>query len=522
MSRIDARALVRLLQCAQCSRPFTQPVTFLCGHTVCRSCLPPPQERENISYPNTPEHRMGLSCPCCGEVQSVSECNVDITLSNFMSWARNRIGIHIGGHADTPMTPALEELSGRMGAVSLDKEGRALTPQPKTYHGGPVASTFQMAEEGLLPRPAELGLKHLEGGDNLQELDTKLLHILEGIVRNELDCPLCYQLLLDPITTPCGHTLCQHCLRRVFDHDDSCPVCRQQAHMSRSLAGHHRNRTLVALLDTFCPETVSERRYAVQAEESSAEGTLDTPLFICMMAIPTMPAFLHIFEPRYRLMIRRCLEGNRQFGMLDYNRNQEPQGDLGVTPFKQLGTMLRIVHHNLLPDGRSYLECVGVDRFRVLEHGLRDGYHVGRIERVEDMPLSQEKALEELDREQAPMYAAQYASYYPHDPPLTQDNFPGLLSTDDLFHYCYRFVQELRAKSDGTFIEKSIRVYGECPDKPDLFPWWFVAVIPKSPIFSDQEAYDMLGLTSVRERLKTVYLWTKRLQARLRPSCTIL
>lgn len=40
------------------------------------------------------------------------------------------------------------------------------------------------------------------------------------------------------------------------------------------------------------------------------------PIFICTMAFPGVSCPLHIFEPRYRLMIRQCMEaGTRQFGM---------------------------------------------------------------------------------------------------------------------------------------------------------------------------------------------------------------
>lgn len=42
----------------------------------------------------------------------------------------------------------------------------------------------------------------------------------------------------------------------------------------------------------------------------------NVPIFVCTMAYPTVPCPLHVFEPRYRLMIRRCMEtGTRQFGM---------------------------------------------------------------------------------------------------------------------------------------------------------------------------------------------------------------
>ena len=41
-----------------------------------------------------------------------------------------------------------------------------------------------------------------------------------------LECSLCYRLLHNPVTTPCGHVFCQHCLDRSMDHSLSCPQCR--------------------------------------------------------------------------------------------------------------------------------------------------------------------------------------------------------------------------------------------------------------------------------------------------------
>lgn len=49
-----------------------------------------------------------------------------------------------------------------------------------------------------------------------------------------------------------------------------------------------------------------ERKTAVEQEER--EARLSTPIFVCTLAFPGMPTILHIFEPRYRLMVRRCLE----------------------------------------------------------------------------------------------------------------------------------------------------------------------------------------------------------------------
>ena len=36
---------------------------------------------------------------------------------------------------------------------------------------------------------------------------------------------------------------------------------------------------------------------------------------------------LNIFEPRYRLLVRRCMEGSRRFGMVGYDH------ELGAGPY---------------------------------------------------------------------------------------------------------------------------------------------------------------------------------------------
>ena len=45
-------------------------------------------------------------------------------------------------------------------------------------------------------------------------------------IPTELECNLCFKLIYEPVTTPCGHSLCQPCLRRSLDHRFDCPCCR--------------------------------------------------------------------------------------------------------------------------------------------------------------------------------------------------------------------------------------------------------------------------------------------------------
>jgi Lon protease-like protein len=77
---------------------------------------------------------------------------------------------------------------------------------------------------------------------------------------------------------------------------------------------------------------------------------------------------LHVFEPRYRLMMHHVLEGDREFGVVLIERGSEVGG--GDTRF-DVATVARVVRASELPDGRFALATVGMRRVRV-EHWLTD------------------------------------------------------------------------------------------------------------------------------------------------------
>lgn len=110
------------------------------------------------------------------------------------------------------------------------------------------------------------------------------------------------------------------------------------------------------------------------------------PLFpLSLVLLPRMPLPLHIFEERYRLMIRRCLEEELEFGVLLSN---------GKT-IQPLGTLARIDSViNKYDDGRMDILTVGTERIRTEDFHHDKAYLEGTVQRVADRPEPPEAVAE--------------------------------------------------------------------------------------------------------------------------------
>jgi Lon protease-like protein len=93
------------------------------------------------------------------------------------------------------------------------------------------------------------------------------------------------------------------------------------------------------------------------------------PLNVVLFPGQTLP--LHIFEPRYRTMIQRCIEEGQPFGVV------LAQEDDGGAPHS-IGTAARITQVERLSDGRMNIITVGVERI-VLQNVYigKDDYLIG-------------------------------------------------------------------------------------------------------------------------------------------------
>ena len=411
----------------------------------------------------------------------------------------DRVSIEVARYRPlTINTPTmLDERPHWRNIVDSSKDERI--PASRILNGGRLLATYTLAEIGELRYDSEVAYQTMSPtGETYESLDIGILDHLKEATKNELDCQVCYALMLDPLTTPCGHTFCRKCVARILDHSIYCPICRRRLHMAPGGQNSPGNQRLSKILSGLCPDLLAARAEAAAQEEGTMSGEQNVPFFVCTLAYPAMPTFLRVFEPRYRLMTRRVVEsGDRKFGMLMHNSRAEAQGELGPTQFMQYGTMLHIHTIQMMDDGCSILETRGVSRFKVQRWGMLDGYIIGNIERIDDISLAEEERIEAEET---------------RGPPAAGNDSIGQIdrmSTLELLRLCTDFITRMRAASAPWLRDHVLSMLGNPPEDPALFPYWFASVLP----ISDEEKYKLLPTTSVRERLKITAKWVRRIEA---------
>lgn len=116
----------------------------------------------------------------------------------------------------------------------------------------------------------------------------------------------------------------------------------------------------------------------------TATDVIQMPLFLLNTVIfPGQMLPLHVFEDRYRLMIRRCLAEDTSFGIVLIRRGKE----VGETAEPhEVGTFARIVESTHLPDGTMNIVTVGTERFKIRRLIYDQPYLRGE---VEPFPMAQ-------------------------------------------------------------------------------------------------------------------------------------
>lgn len=550
MQHPSPNILLALLHCPLCSpsRLLTDPTTLRCGHTVCSShitsdsCPVPCCSSTPSNFtPVIPTSSRVAFFPATSESHDHTnstepgERRIDVRVRKLVELVKNAAedcaeqrDLLVDTYSDSEDDSDSEQHEPLGLPSSSSSAARPVTPVSGL--SGSI-DTSSPASSSSRPRKRRRRRRHTSnsrlpdfhpsgpGDASLAEFDKNLI--------TELTCEICFMLFYQPVTTPCQHSFCSKCLQRSLDHSMLCPICRVELPGFAYFHEHPHNKVILALLLKAYPESYDTRGQAIVAEERDAR--LDTPIFVCQLSFPGMPTLLHFFEPRYRLMLRRCLEApTPTFGMITPPR-AAPVAGLGVDAGADFGTMLEIRSVQMLPDGRSMVETWGTHRFRILERGSLDGYMIGRVERIddyEDLFDDWESEIEEnADSSSSASSSSSSASGHAPPPPppqhllsrimsnLSQPPSPTNppLSTAALLQTCHTFLEQLRAGTAPWVVQRLNHTYGPQPpdEDPDAFSFWMGMVLP----IDEHEKAKLLPIKSARLRLRMVVGWIEQLNS---------
>ncbi len=124
---------------------------------------------------------------------------------------------------------------------------------------------------------------------------------------------------------------------------------------------------------------------------------IELPLFpLHAVLFPGMPITLHIFEERYKLMIRHCLEQTLTFGVVLIEHGVEALGPLPVP--HSIGCTAQILQVEKLSQGRLNISAVGRNRFVIETLDTQtQPYLIGHV-RLIPLPGDDTTVLRQADR----------------------------------------------------------------------------------------------------------------------------
>ncbi|TFJ88153.1 hypothetical protein NSK_000507 [Nannochloropsis salina CCMP1776] len=179
----------------------------------------------------------------------------------------------------------------------------------------------------------------------------------EMLTLGDLECGVCLGLLCEAVTTPCGHSLCRLCLVRALQRQTKCPVCRAVCMINAE--DHAETRLLTRLAKRAFPALYEQRLEETRQEREALKLLL--PIFFYNLPIfPGEALRLHLFEPRYRLMMQRIVNGSRRFAYVpNYSNYRAKAGDIAL--------IAELKEVRFMRDGRSELEARIAGRFTIAE-----------------------------------------------------------------------------------------------------------------------------------------------------------
>ncbi len=158
-----------------------------------------------------------------------------------------------------------------------------------------------------------------------------------------------------------------------------------------------------------------------------------------VVLLPTAVIPLHIFEPRYRLMVKRCLDGTGVIGMV-LTKDGGAEADATERPMHDVGAAGRIVDHEPVGppaphgEGRMNILVRGERRFRIRSVDRNGPYLVADVAYLAPLPAPPGREAE--GRERLGKLFHEFLSHCVGDTEAALDRLATLTDLGDAVDFC--------------------------------------------------------------------------------------
>jgi hypothetical protein len=387
----------------------------------------------------------------------------------------------------------------------------------------PVDGCREYSEDDCpIDRTLNAVLPLLVGLFNSQQPDTaNILSIVQQILNptDHFECSICQNRFFSPVTLRCGHTFCLDCTRRCVDSHDACAYCRDPfpwpflgtMDHHDPLKGWSYNLILASIITTCWRSELSDLQISYNQANRLVPLEMDIPLFVTTTSHPGQVTQLKIFEPRYRLFLRRIMETpSRTFGMVIQKPVNFWQGP-GI-----YGTMLRIEKLWYPGERQIRIKTLGLSRFKVKAAMLWNGYWTAKVEPVAEEQIPDElidwdyaqTRLNEVNRifiVRDQNISLQWIYSFTNGwSGFRRMRFPAVLTNRQIVlllreYFRLRFSQDSETRRD--WIRNH---WGEPPESPQEFVWYLANI---ARVLRWWKAGDeILRTTDLRSRLNKVFI----------------
>lgn len=270
-----------------------------------------------------------------------------------------------------------------------------------------------------------------------------------------------FSLICEPISLSCGHSYCRLCLiQSLARSKKQCPVCRAVCHLNVETAPENimiKNLALKLNPDTY------NLRAAESAQALADHKESYYPMFFYMECLfPGTRLKLHLFEPRYKLMMQRVVNASRTFAYAPYSEHNCREGALVL--------IFHLEECEFLPDGRCLIDGKIKSRAKVTSHHVEEGtQHLHYCNAI----IFQDEPISDGEKEKVQEFL----------------NIGRFLSSQLLES----------ASPDGFSLRSKIEhKYGPIPSNDELFSLWLTAIVP----LPENQKVALLSTTNTLQRLE--------------------